>query len=50
MYVCMHINLCMVFAKNWRFKAPIESKVVPYDIATGIVHCIGMNRHVVGMW
>ena len=31
MYANVYVYVCMVFANIWRFKAPSESKVVPYD-------------------
>ena len=38
MYAYMFV--CMLFANIWRFKAPRESKVVPYMKKK---HCLGMK-------
>ena len=45
MYICLYV--CMVFANVWRFMAPSESKLVPYD---SHVNSALLRHESIGMW
>ena len=46
---CMYVYtyVCMVLANIWRFKAPSESKVVPYD---SHVNSTLLRHEIIEMW